>query len=187
MSHLVPVYFQSRPNLYFLDQLSHIARVVSSEKVSYKVRNPMMGSFSLSIHPSIWPGIYHLLSVFLQTRQKCMKTRRGHYYRESQNRHLFIISLSSASGEEKLQGVPLTHKKCCCAETRNLNKGCIRKSLVSTLTKSLRNRFISALFHVLCFMLSCSRLFCGFSLKPVERKYAHLWLIGMPLLSLTSA
>ncbi len=160
---------------------------MSSEKVSYKVRNPMMASFSLSIHPSIWPGIYHLLSVFLQTRQKCMKTRRGHYYRESQNRHLFIISLSSASGEEKLQGVPLTHKKCCCAETRNLNKGCIRKSLVSTLTKSLRNRFISALFHVLCFMLSCSRLFCGFSLKPVERKYAHLWLIGMPLLSLTSA
>ncbi len=131
---------------------------MSSEKVSYKVRNPMMASFSLSIHPSIWPGIYHLLSVFLQTRQKCMKTRRGHYYRESQNRHLFIISLSSASGEEKLQGVPLTHKKCCCAETRNLNKGCIRKSLVSTLTKSLRNRFISALFT--CFVLCWAAADC---------------------------
>lgn len=110
---------------------------------------PLMASFS---YPSIWPGIYHLLSVFLQTRQKCMKTRRGHYYRESQNRHLFIISLSSASGKEKLQGVPLTHKKGCCAETRNLNKGCIRKSLVSTLPKFLRNHFISALFFM-CFVL----------------------------------
>lgn len=107
----------------------------------------------LAIHPSIWPGIHHLMSVFLQTRQKCMKTRGDHYYRESQNRHLFIISLSSASGEEKLQGVPLTHKKGCCAETRNLNKGCIRKSLVSTLPKfweitSFLPSFSCALFYV---------------------------------------
>lgn len=57
----------------------------------------------LSTNPSIDP---HLLPVSSnrRKRQKCTKTRRIHYYRETQNRHLFITSRSSGGGGEEITG-----------------------------------------------------------------------------------